>query len=1101
MTVLTIELLGGLTVKLNGRVLTTFKSRKTEALLVFLACTVRPQAREELAALLWDGSDPAQAQANLRKTLSDLRQEVGEFLLIDRQHIGFNPTADFWLDVAEFQELTGRQAARPQNPADLERAMTLYKGDFLAGFFLRDSLAFDEWAAITREQLRLTAVTTLETLAAHALHHRQYTHGILHATHLLAMDPLHEASHRLLMRLLARSGQRSAALSQYTACVQILEAELSVPPQPETTAVYQRIRQAPPQPIHFPTHFTPFIGRQPELVQISQQLDQPKTRLLTLLGLGGVGKTRLALQAAADLTSDYEHGVYFLALAGTQPDFFISTLNSLLGVPATTQAPRQQLLDFLRPRQCLLVLDNFEQLLSQTAVIADILRTAPQVQLLVTTREQLNLPQEQVLELQGLDWPAPNMTVQEALNYDAVQLFLKQAQRAHPEFALGKENIGDVIQICRLVEGLPLALDLAAAASRAFTPAQITAQIQHNLDFLSSHARDLPARHRSIRAMLNQSRAMLSPDEQRVFGQLAVFRNGFDAPAAKTVANAPTAVLHSLLSKSLLRQPTAHRFDMHELVRQFAAETLADAGLEAHTRQRHSAYYCAFVHSQETNLGGTAVREGLEQLAAELENIHAAWEWAAGHQQPTLLATAVTGLSRYYLYQGPFTEGAILMQQAIDALAAQPSAADALFKLYLALCSLQNRLGSYDEALHTAQTALTYTTSTTDPADLVLAHLQIGLAHWQKSDHQTAHDQLHHTLALAQAHGLAQLEAETHTSLGIVHYYLNDLAAAAHCYAAALPLHRQTNNRPGEGRTLHNMGIIFHHQDDMPQAIVHYEQGLTIAQEVNDQQRVATGYLSLGNLYLSEGDFDRALDNVQKAIAIRHFMGDRQWEWDQVYLAAVQHQMGDFATAGQTYRQVIAAMQAQATPRKEGWALAGLALLQYHQGDLVTAVLNSDRALSLALSQDPYIEGAALTVKGHSLVGLGRWEAATAVYERLLTLRQAWGEMARVNEALAGLAAVAWQDGRLPAALDLIEPIMGYLAEKHLGSAEDPAFVYLTCIQVLQAAGDGRAAWVWQRASAFLDGRAAHLKDPDGRERYLTAFPAHRTLLKLHELR
>jgi predicted ATPase len=260
-------------------------------------------------------------------------------------------------------------------------------------------------------------------------------------------------------------------------------------PQPETTAVYQRLRHAPTQPAHFPTHFTPFIGRQAELSQISQLLGHPATRLLTLYGPEGVGKTRLALQATTDLTSDYEHGVFLLSLAQTPADLFLATVNKLLGVSATAQPPRQQLLDFLRPRQCLLIVDGFDGLHGATAVLTDILRAAPYVQLLVTARERLNLPPEVALELRGLHWPDTAVTPTPADNYDAIQLFVQQARRTYPDFTLTRENAADVIHICRLVAGRPGDIERAAAVSHAFSPAQIAAQIEQNPAFLSRRVR------------------------------------------------------------------------------------------------------------------------------------------------------------------------------------------------------------------------------------------------------------------------------------------------------------------------------------------------------------------------------------------------------------------------------------------------------------------------------------------------------------------------------------------------------------------------------------------------------------------------------------
>lgn len=1097
MPFLKIHLLGGLNLYLDGRPLTGFKSRKAEALIAYLACQPRPFPRQALAAFFWQESEPAQAAANLRKLLTDIRRHLADFLLVDRSTVAFNTASDYWLDVQAF--LAGVESVSA-TPSTETTAADLYQGDFLAGFYLRDSHAFDEWAALERERLHLTAVSVLEALATGCLHQRRYARGVSYATRLLAIDPLHEEAHRLLMRLLARDGRRSAALAQFADCQRTLARELGVTPQPETTAVATRIRRALPQPVHFPTHFTPFVGREQELAQISRLLDDDNTRLLTLQGLGGVGKTRLALQVAADLITDFEHGVYFLGLAGIRPEFLLSTLNSLLRVPAANKPPRQQLLDFLRPKHCLLVLDNLEDALPEKQLLADMLQAAPQVQLLSTSRERLDLPQEQIVLVKGLDFPATAVSLSEALTYDAVQLFLKQAQRARPHFALTPDNLKAVLRLCRLLEGLPLGLDLAAAATRAFSPAQVATQIQQDLDFLSSRARDVPARHRSLRAVFDQSWRLLTPAEKESFSQLTVFCQGFTAQAARAVAGLTSATLQTLLDKSLLRQVTSHRYEMHELVRQFAAAQLAAAGQDEATRQRHADYFCRYVQAQETSLAGQNVRAGLEALGQELENIHAAWQWSAAHRRLEALAGAAPGLARYYLYQGPFQEGIILLQQAVAHLAPPgpppEPAIPALIQLHLGVSHLQNRLGSPDEAVAAAKSALSLAANKLDPADEVAANLQIGLAAWHKSEHRAAQAQLARTLGLAQTHGLKRLQGDIQTSLGIVNYFLGDFDTAVACYEAALALHRECSNRPGEGRTLHNLGIIFHHRDDIPRAEAHYRQGLDIAQEVNDQQRVAAGYLALSNLYVAQGDFDRAQAQVAQALAIRHHMGDRQGEWDQIYRAHILQQIGDFAAARQAFEATAAAMQTQADTRKEAWALAGLALLHFQTGAWATAVAHCDRAWHLAQTQDPYLEGAILTTRGHCLVALNRLPEAEAAYRRLFSLRQGWGEQNRACEALVGLAHVAWQHGRAAEAATMLEPVLAYLAQKPPGGLEDPGHFWWTGYQILHAAGDGRAPDFLQQAQRFLQTRAQSLADPAARRRYLYGIPPHRALME-----
>jgi DNA-binding SARP family transcriptional activator len=570
MATLDIRLLGELSIHRDGVPLTALKSKKGLALMCYLVVTGRTYARPALAGLFWPDFPETNALLNLRKTLHLLKQHLAPFVLISRQTIALNQAASIWLDVSEFE---ARTVGQPE-VAQLRAAAALYRGDFLGDFYLADSAAFEDWAAAHRAAYHGLALEALSQLADHHLANAQYEEAAVYARRQIAMDDLRESAHRQLMIALARSGRRNAALVQYETCRQILAEALVVEPSPATARLAEQIRQdevgeldldradlpgtetpAAEQPhpatIHsLPTPATPFIGREAELTVLGQYLADPAIRLVTILGPGGVGKTRLALAAAerqgtSRQPAAFSDGVYFVSLAS------VSTADSL--APTIAEAvgfhfyegdePQAQLLRYLRSKNILLLLDNFEHLRDGVALLDELVQTAPAVKLLVTSRERLNLQAEHLFHIGSLTLPQTDAAGDDddsldLSSYSAIQLFCQSARRVQPGFALTVDNRADVLAICRLVQGMPLGIVLATTWLALLTPPEIVAEMGQNLDFLSTTMADMPARHRSLRAAFNHSWSLLNRQERTVFAQLSIFNGGFSRDAAQAVGGA-----------------------------------------------------------------------------------------------------------------------------------------------------------------------------------------------------------------------------------------------------------------------------------------------------------------------------------------------------------------------------------------------------------------------------------------------------------------------------------------------------------------------------------------------------------------------------------
>ena len=658
---LSLGVLGPLQVLIDDTPIATFESDKVRALLVYLAVEAnRPHRRESLVGLLWPECPEEVARHNLRQAVFSLRQVIGDsaasppYLLISREAIQFNRASDSSLDLAQFntilQACKQDRSRGSEDPAiraaRLEELVTLYRGEFLHGFFLEDSAEFEQWALVQRESLHQQALDALSTLADYYEQHGDLPAARRHALRQIELDPWHEEAYCQAMRALALEGQRSAALAQYETCRRVLAEELGVEPSARTRELAEQIRtgklktkeESPASPATGPLHnlplsLTSFHGREQELLDLDGLIADPECRCISLVGPGGIGKTRLALQAAERHRAAFAHGVAFVPLAsvGTVEAAIAATAGAVGCAFYGPSDPKDQLLNYLSKKQMLLVEDNVEHLLAggspQAGVVdllLDILRRAPGVKLLVTSRDMLDLQEEWVFDVRGLAFPGPEPTGK-LDEYPAIALFIQRARRASPGFAANEADLAAIAQLCCLVEGMPLAIELAATWSRALSPSEIVTEIEGGLDFLSASLRDLPERHRSMRVVFDQTWQRLSAKEQQVLSQLSVFRGGFSRGAAEQAAGASLPVLSALVNRTLVRRNAAGRYELHELVRQYSAGHLAaDPQAHAAAQKRHYTYFLALAEAGEQELKG---RNQLERLNPVTKGLRPGRRW------------------------------------------------------------------------------------------------------------------------------------------------------------------------------------------------------------------------------------------------------------------------------------------------------------------------------------------------------------------------------------------------------------------------------------------------------------------------------------------
>jgi predicted ATPase len=723
------------------------------------------------------------------------------------------------------------------------------------------------------------------------------------------------------MKLFAWNKNAAAALHQYRQCARKIQAEFNQPPEPETQALYEDIRtrrfafqpctettaagplpeaiqlqpeevmpQVPPH--NLPLEPTPFIGRNEELAEIVRLLQQETAcRLLTLLGLGGIGKSRLALRAAESVLDDFTNGVFFVQLeAVSSPDMIVPAIGEVLGLSFQSRpSVEAQLLNYLEAKKLLLVLDNLEHLLEDTGLITAILARALDVKILVTSRERLNIQAEWIYETRGLPFPSDDVLAEkkpEAITaYPAVQLFLERTRSLRPDFVPSADDLFVTARICQIVEGIPLGLELAAAWMRLMPCREIVHQIEQDYDFLTTSLRDVPGRHRSFRKLFECSWELLPPQERDILKKLAVFRGGFEHAAALEVAGAALPVLAALVDKSMLRSEPSGRFNLHGLVQNYVFEKLSSQPESMHQVQdRHCSYYTDYLKNRELQLRGENQPLILAEIAADIDNIRAAWKRAVAQAKVAELGAALESLHLFYFGRSWYHEADQAFDAAVKSIKAQlvddlPSTEAVM----LTLSRLLSRQGRFAYRLGREQSA----------SDLLNESLEI-LHNLPNGDEEAAFP-LYHLSELARGDG-DYLEAErlcqesldlyrqfedicgmarAYNHLGILAGMQGKFAQAEGLLQQALDLYRDSGDLYGIANVLNDLGIISDGMGKGETAWQLYKQGLAIRRKINQPTGIGASLNNMGYYAYLHGDYQAARQLLEESLIIQRDVGDR----------------------------------------------------------------------------------------------------------------------------------------------------------------------------------------------------------------------------------
>ena len=706
-------------------------------------------------------------------------------------------------------------------------------------------------------------------------------------------------------------------------------------------------RLRPASPYHrIPLQATPLIGREAELVALEKLFNDPKCRLLTLTGVGGIGKTRLAIEFASNNLPAFPGGVFYIPLASVNsPEKIVPAIADVLDFGFSGPAdPKEQLINYLSShikQKALFVFDNLEHLLVQVVarddgsglveLIADILRRLPNVNILGTSRERLNLHGEWTYELHGLSVP-PTHFVGRLEEYNAIELFVNNALRVKADFSMTTDEQLFLIQICQLVEGVPLAIELAAAWVGMLSCREIAQEIQFNMDCLTTSMRDIPERHRSLRATFDHSWNLLTDEERWALCQLSVFHGGFDRNAAYQIAGAPLPLLASLNAKSLVRRTESGRYDLHEVIRQYALSHLNNDPRNPGTYERYSEYYLRLVGEHEKSLKSSAQQEAIRQLTDEIDNIRAAWAWAIDHKNFAQLGQAGRAFGWYFEIAGLYQEGIAQLELLVQALKAEPQNNQWPPVLGLALVHqalLYFRKGEFDSAQQHYVESIAIQRPVGDQALLADALIYLAIISHCNGDYARARSLLEEGLVFAQAVNERWLEALAIVNLGYVASLMGRHSEGYEQMMAGIKIWRALGDPHFTAMGLTFIVPTLNILGKFEEAKAFMQESIALCEQSNNRWGMGTAYSFLGLIYIADGQYEAAKIHLLKSLEIFHeYISGWNIARSLTYLGDASRMAGDDAEARKYYLDGLRfSVEAKAIPIALD-ALSGLAFLQ-----------------------------------------------------------------------------------------------------------------------------------------------------------------------------